>query len=111
MNKLELEMHENLLKFQIELVEDMVKTCKSCIRLDWSLFVIGAFAVGITTCLTVKYARCGNWFLAIFELFLALFNVYLYVKGVYRHHKNKVRLKWAKCELEKINSEIELLHK
>lgn len=109
MNKLELEMNENLLKFQIELVEDLIKTCRRCIRLNRLIMILGVFTVSCTTYLSVRYMRDGRLFLAIFELLLALFNSYLGVATIYRNYKDKASLKWAKCELEKIESEIESL--
>ena len=111
MNKLELEMHENGLKRSREFCEYAVKMDKQSIWLNRLLVGLCIWVAVLLFAIGVVYLKDGKWIVAILEFLLALPNVGFGVNAIVRNNTIKQSLKHHQAELEKINYEIELLHK
>ena len=85
MNKLELEMSTNNLRFRKELCENLIKSGKSSLLLSKVAVTFNLLAAIYVICVGAAFAKGGKWGFVILEIVLATINVALCVfnmKGI-----------------------------
>lgn len=109
MNKLELEMKIQRLKFSKELCKNKVDLDKSTLILNRGVIAVGVFVVFFLICASVNFCKRGMLLFGIFDMVLAVVNIVLCIITIIRNRVLKRDLESEKVELERLNSEIQSL--
>ena len=109
MNKLELEMSVNNLRFRKELCENLIKSGKSSLLLSRVAVTFNLLAAIYVICVGTAFAKGEKWGFVILEIVLATINVTLCVFNMKGIKKIKCDLEQREKDLKHLNADIKAL--
>ena len=109
MNKLEVEMTTQRLKFSREICENIIKLDKNSLLINRVCSVVGMLVAITLTYIGVDFLMDGKWAIGILDILLAALNITLCIGAINRNKVLKRDLEHGKTELERLNSEIQTL--
>ena len=109
MNKLELEMKIQRLKFTREICKHIVDLDKNSLLMNRISSLISVVVAIFLTYVSTKFFKKGMLHFAIFDMLMAIVSIVLCVGNMRRIIVLKRELKRGKAELENIDSEIQSL--
>ena len=109
MNKLELEMKIQRLKFSKELCKSKVELDKNSLLMNRVVIVFAVLVMLFLTYASVNFFKRGMLLFGMFDMLLAIVNIILCNGTITRNKVLKRDLESGKAELERLNSEIQSL--